>query len=68
MIELRQQSAERKCPIPHEECNTGYMLQAIPIGVRAKERGEPVKQEVQQEPVVHLFLASAVRRDEGIAG
>lgn len=68
MIELRDQSNERKCPLPHAQCNTGHALPAIPFGVRAEAWSQPSEPEVQQEPVVYLLLESAIRRDEGIAG
>ena len=53
--------------IPHEqEYNTRHGISAIPNEVCGEIRRQPRQPEVQQEPVVHLFLKAARGRKCGV--
>ena len=53
--------------IPHEqEYNTRHGISAIPNEVCGEIRRQPRQPEVQQEPVVHLFLKAALGRKCGV--
>lgn len=59
---------ERKCLIFHEQYNTGHEVSAIPDEVRRKIWGKQCEPEIQQEPLIHLFLEGPLGRQCGIAG
>ena len=53
----KKKSAERRSRILHEkEYNTGHGIPAIPNEVRGEIRRQPGQPEVQQKPVLYLFL------------
>ena len=61
IVKLPHQTSPKGDHIPHEKkYNTRHGLQAIPNEVRRKIWREPRQPEVQQEPVVHLFLETAL--------
>ena len=55
--------------ILHEqEYNTGHGVSAISDEIRREIRSQPSQPEVQQKPVVHLFLEGPVERKHRISG
>ena len=69
IVKLPHQTSPKGDHIPHEqEYNTRHGLSAIPNEVRGEIRRQPRQPEVQQEPVVHLFLEAALRRKCGVPG
>ena len=69
IVKLPHQTSPKGDHIPHEQkYNTRHGLSAIPDEVRGEIRRQPRQPEVQQEPVVHLFLEAALRRKCGVPG
>ena len=63
IVKLPHQTSPKGDHIPHEQkYNTRHGLSAIPDEVRREIRRQPRQPEVQQEPVVHLFLEAALGR------
>ena len=66
-VELPHNNLAKGDHISHEqEYNTGHGIPAISHEVRRKIRRQPRQPEVQQEPVVHLFLKAALGRKCGV--
>ena len=69
IVKLPHQTSPKGDHIPHEKkYNTRHGLSAIPNEVHREIRREPRQPEVQQEPVVHLFLEAALGWKCGIPG
>ena len=67
IVKLPHQTSPKGDHIPHEQkYNTRHGLSAIPNEVHREIRRQPRQPEVQQEPVVHLFLEAALGRKCGI--
>ncbi len=67
IVKLPHQTSPKGDHIPHEqEYNTRHGLSAIPNEVRREIWRQPRQPEVQQEPVVHLFLEAALGRKCGV--
>ena len=61
IVKLPHQTSPKGDHIPHEQkYNTRHGLSAIPNEVHREIRRQPRQPEVQQEPVVHLFLEAAL--------
>ena len=68
-VELSHLTQPRGGHILHEkEYNTGHGVQAIPNEICGKIRRQPSQPEVQQEPVLYLFLAGSLGRECGVSG
>ena len=69
IVKLPHQTSPKGDHIPHEQkYNTRHGLSAIPNEVHREIRRQPRQPEVQQEPVVHLFLEAALGRKCGVPG
>ena len=71
MVKMEMQKphlTERKCPILHEECNTGHEISTIPHGICKEMGGDKGITKVQPAALLHLLLAQAVRRNPALAG
>lgn len=69
IVKLPHQTSPKGDHIPHEKkYNTRHGLSAIPNEVHREIRREPRQPEVQQEPVVYLFLEAALGWKCGIPG
>ena len=69
IVKLPHQTSPKGDHIPHEQkYNTRHGLQAIPNEVRRKVRRQPRQPEIQQKPVVHLLLETALGWKCGILG
>ena len=67
IVKLPYQTSPKGDHIPHEqEYNTRHGISAIPNEVCGEIRRQPRQPEVQQEPVVHLFLKAALGRKCGV--
>ena len=67
IVKLPHQTSPKGDHIPHEQkYNTRHGLSAIPNEVHREIRRQPRQPEVQQEPVVHLFLEAALGRKCGV--
>ena len=67
IVKLPHQTIPKGDHIPHEQkYNTRHGLSAIPNEVHREIRRQPRQPEVQQEPVVHLFLEAALERKCGV--
>lgn len=58
IVKLPHQTSPKGDHIPHEQKDHG--LSAIPNEVHREIRRQPRQPEVEQEPVVHLFLEAAL--------
>ena len=69
IVEVADNNVTRGGHILHEQdYNTGHGVSAISNEICREVRRQPCQPEVQQEPVIHLFLEGPLGRDSAVFG